>query len=259
MKLKKLLLVSGIVALGVAFVGTGTVKKLAHAAKSEVQAFADKVGTPEREIEQLREKIKDLDKEESQIKDRYAHEIVQSERLTKGVAEMRAKVVAERNELMAFGESIKSATGKVSYGRASLSIDDAKRKLKSDANVVALREKNLSSMESTLANREEAKTILAQQLTEIQSVKNDLTSSLDSLEVQYQALKLQATKNKYHRDDSKLSEIRDGIDKLKERLEVQRVRVGLDTGKGRIDGPVTESVDQILAPLTGGKTTGGDE
>jgi chromosome segregation ATPase len=251
MKLKKLLLVGGLVALGVAFIGTGTVKKLANAAKHEVQAYADKVGTPEREIEKLRKDVKELEKEESEIKDKFAQEIVQFERLNKGITEMRTKVTAERTELLAFADTIKAAKGQVSYGKASLSIDDAKRKLKADTTVLAQREKNLASMETTVKHREEAKTLLAQNLNQIQTVKMELTNELDSLEVQYQALKLQAAKNKYHRDDSKLSSIREGIEKLREKLDVQKVRVGLDTGKGRVDGPVGESVDEILAPLTG--------
>jgi chromosome segregation ATPase len=253
MKLKKLLLVGGIVALGVAFVGTGTVKKLASYAKSEVQAFADKVGTPEREIERLREEVQKLDKVESELKDKYAQEIVQFERLTKATAEMRASVEKERKAVLAFGDSITAAKGQVSYGKAMLSIDDAKRKLKSDANTVAQREKALATMETTLIHREEAKSLLSQELSEIQTVKNQLTNDLDALDVQYQALKLQATKNKHYRDDSKLSSIREGIEKLKQQVEVKKVRVGLDTGKGRVDGPVTESVDEILGALNGKK------
>jgi hypothetical protein len=59
-------------------------------------------------------------------------------------------------------------------------------------------------------------------------------------------------KNKYHRDNTKLSEIRDGIEKVEDKLNQQDARVGLDTGKGRPDAPVTESVDEILSQ-TGGK------
>ncbi len=254
MKLKKILLLGGVIALGVAFIGTGTVKKLAAYAKHEVQSFADKAGTPEREIERLRDEVKSLDKTERQLKDELAQEIVQADRLNKAVADLRTRVTTERADVVAFGESIKKATTQVSLGKRTLSIDDAKRQLKLDASAVAQREQTLKTMESTLVNREESKSILTQNLNEIQAVKSDLTNTLDALEVEYKALRLQATKNKYHRDDSKLSAVRDGIEKLKEKLEVQRVRIGLDTGKGRIDAPVTESVDDILAPLTGKKS-----
>jgi chromosome segregation ATPase len=253
MKLKKIVLLGGVIALGVAFIGTGTVRKLAAYAKQEVQQFADKAGTPEREIERLREEVKSLDKTERQLKDELAQEIVQSDRLSKAVADLRTKVSAERSDVLAFADSIKKADKQVSVGKRMLSIDDAKRQLKLDTQAVAQREMTLKTMESTLGNREEAKSILTQNLNEIQAVKSDLTNTLDALEVEYKALRLQATKNKYTRDDSKLSAVREGIEKLKEKLEVQRVRIGLDTGKGRIDAPVTESVDDILAPLTGKK------
>lgn len=263
MKLKKVLLVAGIVGLGIAFVGTGTVKKYASYIKQEAQALADKASTPEREIERLREEVQKLDKVEKEIKDELANEIYQFERVSKQTAELRTKVGKEREETLAFADSIKTAEeqkGQVSYGRRAMSIGDAKRQLKADVDAVDKREKTLGSMETSLAHREEAKKLLTAQMNEIQNLRQTLSNELDALEVEYKALKLQAMQNKYTRDDSRWSAVRDGIEKLKEKVEVKRFRVGLDTGKGKIDGPVTESVDEITSKLTGKKAgdKGGD-
>jgi len=255
MKIKKLVLL-GVIGFGaVAFAGS----KYFSYAKHELTGFMDKhTNNPEREIARMRDEVKKLDKTESQIKDDLANETVMYERVVKQVAEMRTKINVERKDVLSLADELRSAPAKVSLGKMVLNLDDAKRKLKADATVVTQREKTLASLEGTLGHREKSKTVLALQLMELQGMKMDLVNQLDSLEVEYKALKLQAMQNKYYRDDSKWSEVRDGIEKLREQLQVKKVRVGLDTGAGKIDGPITESVDDIIAPLTGSKTTKGE-
>ena len=251
MKIKKLLILGVIGFAGITFVGS----KYFSYAKHEVTSWLDKnTNSPEREIARLRDEVKKLDKAEVQIKDELANEMVMCEKVTKQVAEIRTKVNVERKDVLALADELRASPVKISVGKSVLSLDDAKRKLKSDATVVVQREKTLASLETGLVHREEAKALLGQQLTELQTMKLDLTNQLDSIEVEYKALKLQAMQNKHYRDDSKWSEVRDGIEKLKEKLQVKKIRVGLDTGAGKTSGPVTESVDDIIAPLTGAKS-----
>jgi chromosome segregation ATPase len=249
MKLRKLLLVGGIVGLGFAFI-SGT--KYVSYAKQEVRALLDKAATPEREIERLREEIRGLDKVEKEMKDELANQIVQCDRLTKEIARQTTEVAKAESNANEFAELIKkSDKGFVALSNVKLSVDEAKRRLKSDVTALGQRKATVGSMEVTKLHREDAKKTIADQLNEIQSMKLALTNELDAIEAEYKALKLESMKNKYHRDDSKWSNIREGIEKLKEKVDYNRVRVGLDTGKGKIDGPVTETVDEILAPLTG--------
>jgi len=256
MKLKKWLIAGGLLAAGTLFVGS----KYFSYAKNELTKMVEQhTATPEREIERLREEVKKLDKVEKDIKDELASEMVLCEKMAKQTAGLRTQVNAERTAVLALADEIRGAAGKVSIGKNVYSIDDAKRKLKGDTNAVAQREKTLNSLESTLAHREESKTLLKKQLEEVQIMKMDLTNELDAIEVEFKALKLQAMQNKHTRDDSKWSEVRDGIEKLKEKVQVKKVRVGLDTGKGKIDGPISESVDDIVAPLTGGKKDAGEK
>jgi chromosome segregation ATPase len=253
MKLKKVLLVGGIVALGVAFIGTGTVKKYASYARQEIQSLADKAGTPEREIERLREEVKKLDKVEREMKDELAQEIVQCDGLAKKVAELRTKATSQRAEAESFGETVKTAAGRVSLGKGTLSQDEAKRHLKTLVSAAASQERTVASLETTLVHREASKNALKGQVTEIQTLREQLSNELDQLEAEYRAIKLAGMKNKYVRDENKWSAIRQGIEDLKQKIEVKKVRHSLDTGAGHTDAPVTESVEDILAPLTGKK------
>jgi chromosome segregation ATPase len=256
MKLKKVLLIGGIATLGLALVGGfGVVKKQMAYAKQSVQAWMDENTDPEQEIKRLKGEVAKLDGEENGIKNDLAKEIAATKKLTEQTAALRAAVETERKDVLAFGETIKDAEAnnkKVSVGKSSLNVDDAKRKLAGDSKNVQKREKMLGDLETALKVREEAKGTLYAQLTEIQDVRRTLNTELDALETECKALKLQAMKNKYTRDDSKLSEVREGIEKVKEKMAVKRARNDLDNGHtSKAEVESLGSVDDILAPLNG--------
>ncbi|MCU0703083.1 MAG: hypothetical protein MUF18_03735 [Fimbriiglobus sp.] len=257
MKLKKVLLVGGIAALGLALVGGfGAVKKQIAYARQTVQSWTDEHMDPEQEIKRLRSEAAKLENEENAIKNDLAKEIAAAEKLDKQLKSLRGAVEGERQALLAFGESIKDAEAnskKVSVGKVALDVAEAKKKLVSDKNTVVKRERMLADLETSLKVREEAKATLYGQLNQVQDIRRTTAAELDALDAECKSLKLQAMKNKYHRDDSAVGSLRDGMDKVREKLTEKRIRVGLDDGKGSPDAPVTESVDEILAPINGGK------
>lgn len=257
MKLKKVLLVGGIATLGLALVGGfGFAKKQLAYAKQHVQAWADENTDPEQEIKRLKGEVAQLDGEESAIKNDLAKEIAAADKLKKDAERLKVAVEGERKAAVAFGDVIKDAeenNKKVSVGKVSLNVDDAKKKLSGDAKNVTKREKMVSDMEAALKIREESKAVLYGQLDEIQNLRRTLSADLDGIEAEYKALKLQGMKNKYHRDDSKLSEVREGIEKLRDKMGEKRARNDLDNGRGNIQTQTETlgSVDDILAPLSG--------
>lgn len=267
MKLKKVLLVGGIATLGLVLLGGFPLVKSAvgwvgdkmdeHHAKMEKEREKEKEKNfdADKEIKALKDEVANLVKEESNIKDDLSKEIAAAEKLTVQTASLRAAIEDERKKLVAFGETIKDAEAKsvkVSLpNKVQLDVGEAKKKLQADTGTWQKRTKMLADLETSLKMREEAKAILYSELSETEDIRRTLLADLDALEVEYKALKLQAKKNKYTRDEGKVSEVRERIEKLKERAAEKRARVGLDTGKGRPDAPVSESVDDILAPVSG--------
>lgn len=257
MKLKKVMLFSGIAVLGLALVGGfGFAKKQLSYAKQSLQAWADENTDPEQEIKRLKGEVAQLDGEENAIKNDLAKEIAAADKLKKDTEKLKVTVEGERSAAVTFGDKIKDAEEnktKVSIGKVSMNIDEAKRKLQGDAKNVQKREKTVADWETALKVREESKAVLYAQLEEIQNLRRTLMADLDSIEAEYKALKLQGMKNKYHRDDSKLSEVREGIDKLRDKMAEKRARVDLDTGRTSIQtqSETVGSVDEILAPISG--------
>lgn len=257
MKAKKILLIAAIVAGGLFLVGgIGAVRKGIEHAKIHFGNWVDENTSPEDEIARLKAEVAKLDAEENGIKNDLAKEIAACEKLDKETKALDASVEADRKTLCAFGESIKDAekdNKKVSVGKGvTMDVDQAKKKLVSDRDAFLKREAALATRKNTLQTREESKKVLFDQLNEIQAVRNDLNAELDKLDAEYKALKLDGMKNKNHRDSSKLSEIRADIEKLKDKAAERRARNSLDTGKAKAaDTPVTDSVDDILAPAVG--------
>lgn len=254
MKLKKVLLIGGIAALGLALVGGfGVIKKQVAYAKQNVQAWMDENTDPEQEIKRLKGEVAKLDGEEEAIKRDLSKEIAKTEKLVKDTATLRTAVDNERKDAFAFGEKIKEAADKVTVGKITMNVDEAKKKLDRDAKNVTKREKMLADMETALKVREEGKAVLYAQLAEIQDLRRSLSTELDAIETEYKSLKLQGMKSKYQRDDSKLSEVREGIEKLREKMAEKRALNDLNNGKtAKAETETTlGSVDDILAPLSG--------
>ena len=256
MKLKKVLLFGGIAALGLALVGGfGFAKKQLAYAKQNLQAWADENTDPEQEIKRLKGEVAQLDGEENAIKNDLAKEIAAADKLKKDVEKLRAAVEGERKDAQAFGDKIKEAEGdnkKVTIGKISLNVDDAKKKLSADAKNVQKREKMSADMDAALKVREESKAVLYAQLDEIQNLRRSYSADLDSIETEYKSLKLQGMKNNYHRDGSKLGEVSTSMDKLREKLAEKRALNDLNHGRPtQTQSEPMGSVDEILAPISG--------
>ena len=247
--MKKFILVALIIG-GVVFavkgVGViGTLKREFQNARHAIRG--DK--SEEDQIKELRKEVDKLDKDIDKAKDALANEIVEVRDLTKQSAKLRAEVTNEEKRVLAFSDDLKTTEGQIAYGREMLSIPDAKDRLKSDVSLLVRKKNTASTMEKTLSHRERSKELLEKQLAELTNQKQTLKSEVDAIEVEYQNIKLQQMENKYQKDDSRLSSIKQSIEKMRKDLEVKKERIKLDP----VGQPVTgssESVEDILKPLS---------
>ncbi len=247
--MKKLILVALVVA-GVVFAVKGanvigSLKREYENAKNAIKG--DK--TEEDQIKELRKEVDKLDKDVDKAKDNLAKEIVEVRDLQKHSSKLRVEVTAEEKRVLAFGEDLKTTEGQIAYGREMLSVPEAKDRLKSDVTLLVRKKNTLGTMEKTLTHRERSKDILEKQLAELANQKQSLKSEIDAIEVEYQNIKLQQMENKYQKDDSRLSSIKQSIEKMRKDLDVKKERIKLDP-VGQPAPASTESVDDLLKPLS---------
>lgn len=247
--MKKYLLVALVIA-GVVFAVKGAT--VIHTLKREYENAKNAMKgeqTEEEQIKELRKEVEKLDKDIDKAKDNLAKEIVEVRDLQKQSTKLRAEVTSEEKRVLAFGKDLETTEGQIAYGREMLSIPDAKDRLKSDVGILVRKKATLGTMEKTLTHRERSKELLDKQLAELTSQKLGLKNEIDAIEVEYQNIKLQQMENKYQKDDSRLSGIKQSIEKMRKDLEVKKERIKLDP-VGQPTTGSSESVEDILKPLS---------
>jgi DNA repair exonuclease SbcCD ATPase subunit len=253
--IKKLLLVAviGTVAFA-ALKGT----KAFNYARQEVASVGDWVDSQiptEKKIQHLRKEVKQLDKDIDKAQNALVAEIVDVERLAKDVAAMKAEVSAEEKKVLAMGEKLKDTTQKVSYGRFTVSPDEAKNLLATDVKRVTARKGTLSSMEQTLNSRERIKDALQKQVEGLRRNKQELAVAIDKLEAEFKVLQYQQIESKYQVDDTRLAGVKQSLRDLQRDIDIQRQKLKMAPTVLEDGAPSSGlSVDEILAPLAGEKS-----
>ena len=251
----KKLLVVGVIA-AVAFAGIRATK---HGRELINVWKAETAPTTEEKLADLRKEVAKLDKDVEKVKTELAKEIVAVRTLSTDVTEQRASLDAGNQKLMARGEEIKDSGERVKSGSTFISVPEARERLKKDVAIHVQKKNTLEAKEKTLVQREAIRDTLQKQLEALVRAKQEMLAEIDSVEAEYKNLQLQQIEAKYQFDDSRLA-------KIKEQLRTIRNDVDIEKEKVRINEEVNpkleaksvatdagQTVDQILAPLTGNK------
>lgn len=256
MKFLKKLLIVGAVIGAVAFVAKGT--KIAGHARNEVASlveWAESNIPPEKEIARLRKDVSALDKDIKNVGAALAKETVEVKYLKEDAGKLRTQVSAEHEKIVARGQVISDASEKVKFGGRTISATEAKELLRADVQRHVSKKKSLDAMEQSITAREKVKDALERQLDELKKKKIELAAEIDTIEAEFNMLKYQQMESKYSFDDSRLSRIKESIQNLKKRhdiaVETMKIAPHVREDLPSVDG---QTVDEILAPLTGEKT-----
>ena len=261
--IKKLLIVAVVGGLAVAAVkGTKFASYVRTEVKSWREAAEDQV-SPETEIARLRGEVKNLDEDAIKI-------VKQLARLQSDQADLTGRekaLVAKKSqvgELMASREAamrsaeVKAKAGevnvRVAFGDQQYSLENGLVRLKETVRDYKDIEKELAHVRLKTDTQQRIVDKLDRQRLEMNRLKADLDTAIDGLEEEVQALKLQQMESKYQTDDTRVAQIKESIAKQKKRLDIQRRELNLlqDTVVPSLSAP-TESVDDIMAPVTGKK------
>lgn len=218
---------------------------------------------PEKEVARLRSELKMLDKDMMTVVNQLAQERVAVNQLQEKVEEVARKQESDKALLKARAEEIKKAadtkaqgTQFVMFGNRKVAIDAAKEELADGVKRFEANQKTLATLEQTLAVRTRVRDTLEKQLETLKNQKTELATSIDGLEAEINAVKLQQMESKYQTDDTRLARIKEDMRKLKTRLEVEREKLKLMPAALEPTAPPAssgKSVDEIIAPLNGAK------
>ena len=235
-----------------AFSGTRALRHVRNEVK-EVRAWADDQVPMEKKFKMLRQEAEGLDREVDKVKTALAREIVETRELATTTQLLRAKVAADKKDLLARGKSISDSDKQVGTAGNTAA---ARTRLERDVRIVQNEQARLTNLETSLANREENRDILQQKLDAMVGQKDALLAEIGVVESDYKRLQLEQIKSKYQTDDTKLARIKERLREIKKEVDVRKVRHDLEP-VGRETPAMTgtnRSVDEILKPLTEGGT-----
>ncbi|MDB5313303.1 MAG: smc 5 [Gemmataceae bacterium] len=260
--LKKLILVAVVGGLAVAaFKGTRWASYVRSEIRSMKEAAEDSV-PPEKEIARLRGEMKMLDEDTLKVVKQLARlqsdqaDLVKREKTLDEKKTTASELLRARETAVRAAEE-KAKTGEtsvtVSFGDQRLSLAVGKARLKETVRDYTDLDKEIGRTRAKIDSQQRIIDKLEKQRLEMTRLKTDLDQTIDSLEEEYQAIKLQQMECKYQTDDTRLAQIKESIAKLSKRFDVDRRTLNMLQETGTPPAGKVESVDEIMAPVTGAK------
>jgi DNA repair exonuclease SbcCD ATPase subunit len=256
--IKKMLLVGAIVGCGfIALKGT----KYAGLAKNEFSSLTEWVESKipaEKEIARLRKEVSALDKDIKNVGALLAKETVEVKYMKEDAEKLRTQVATEKEKLQVRADAISDATEKVKLGGRMVSATEAKEALRNDVQRVVGRKNSLDAMEKSISAKERVRESLERQLDELKKKKIELSADIDTVEAQFQMLKVQQMESKYQFDDSRLANIKASLLELRKKHDMTVEELKLAPVVRGDDQPSVDtlSVDEIMEKLNGTDANG---
>jgi chromosome segregation ATPase len=236
--IKKLLFWSALAVGGLVLVNTVKPGAVTTWGK-RLHAKIEKKLSPEFELARIKDQIRELTPDMYKNITKIAEEMVAVEAQRNKVADMDGRLAKQKGEIQALTAAMERGDKTFVFAGTNLTPTKVRSMLKSYTEG----EKALETAKKTLAAREQKLESARQQLVEIKKQKEALEQYVVQFEAEIEALKLEQTRGKFAVDDTRLSEIKDSLEKLRQRVEAKRKEVEL-TGEFFGNAPkATEKTD----------------
>jgi len=210
---------------------TGLAKYCGPLASKFKKQVADKVPI-EFQIETIKDQIAKLAPDIEAAKTRLAEKRVESKRLQTEVDTATAQLETQKDALLVRVKALESSTEFVYYGGRKVTLTEAKKKLDGDFKSFKLAEAQLKSRTQLLQIRQEELRIAQEQLEALVAAQKQAETDVAQLENEMMTVRLAETRSKYQADDSRLADIKQSIQKVRDRLEVSKQKLALDAQYG---------------------------
>ncbi len=214
---KKLIFWSLVVGGGLLLVN-GVWRGSVHTAIKRAQARFERNVSPEFELARIRDQIAELTPDMHKNITRIAEEIVQVQSLERRVGDLQARLDTAKNELAHLTTSLEQGVIPVSSTGRKYTPADIKDRLRTCKNL----ERELANVKKVYEAKKEGVEAAKQQLATMKEQKQELEVMAAQYEAQLKTLALEQTRAKIKLDDSRLAEIKQSFERLREKIDVQR-------------------------------------
>lgn len=241
------LLVGLITAGGCAIWGIDKFFGYAEVLWKDTRAGAEAAIPPSVELERLHHEVAKLDRDIESKQSELAEAIVATEITQREVNDLTAGVEGRRKTLVARAKEIKEAKDFVKIDGEMVHVTKAKAQLDSEFKRWEQNNRQLENLNRTLGIQIANQDMLRQHLDTLVSQQREMRSAVDELDSLLKQLELEQMQSRYQNDNSRLSHIKTDIQKLRQRVEVQRQKLKLT--EEYAPGTDGASVDEMLEKL----------
>jgi chromosome segregation ATPase len=215
--IKKAVFASAIVAGGLVLlnsVWSGSVSTAIKRAHAKLERKID----PDFELARIRDEIAKLTPDMHKNLSKIAEEMVAVESLERRVNDLQARLDNSKDELAVMTSAVEKGTTRVVLHGREVSVTQVKDRLRTCRNL----EKELANNRKVLDAKRQGVEAARQQLVEMKSQKQQLEVMAAEYEAQLKTLALASTQARIKLDDSRLAEIKASLERLRERIDVER-------------------------------------
>jgi chromosome segregation ATPase len=244
--LKKLLIAAVAVVVGLAVVHSTRLGSYFRLNWHKATAWAQKQVPLETEVERLREEVSRLGRDSKTHFNAIAEEMVGVEKLEADVGRSRAGLEKLERSIQTMRTDLKAGDEFITYGDTKYSRKQVESQLNRDWDTFKRAKSELKAKEEMLEARKGSLAKAREQLAAMQDVRRDMEVELTRLEAELKTVRLAQTRSKFHLDDSELSRVKEGIEALRTRINVERRALEVEgeftTGRISVDKKLEKDV-----------------
>jgi len=219
----KKIIVWSLIATGVVFVVGHVRPGAVHTFMRRAQTRLERTISPEFELARIKDQIAQLTPDMYKNIDGIARKMVEVESLDRKIGDLQVKLDTSKSELAVLTQAIDRGVTRVNLGGREVPVTQITHKLQTYRSL----EREVASLRKVYEAKKSGVDAARQQLTEVKRQKEELEAMAAQFEADLQTLALEQTRNKVQFDDTRLAEIKESFEKLRERIEVERKKSDL--------------------------------
>jgi chromosome segregation ATPase len=220
--MKKWVVIVAVVLVGIFVLKSTRMASYGRVMLEKAQAKWNKAIPPEIEIESLRGDIVRMDNDIRKTLRPLAEKIVTVEQEEQAIKTTEANLTREREELVQLRNEVATSTQRLSFRHASLTLDQAKRKLNNEVSIYDSRKANLESRKRRLDALRTSVAATQEQLNQLMEQKRNFEEQLNQIVADLEVQKLNEIARPLPMDNTKVSGINERLSRLRQELRVRQ-------------------------------------
>jgi chromosome segregation ATPase len=173
---------------------------------------------PEFEIARIHDQLNQIEPDIHKNLSKLAEECVAVDNLRTDIADARVRLEKQKKVVLTMKADLETGAKTVSYHNVELTADELRDRLTQEFDAYKAAEKALKAKEDVFKAKEAGLNAAKQKISAMRTAKEQLEAELAKTEADLKMVQLRETQSKFQVDDSRLSNIKQSMQNLKDRV-----------------------------------------